>query len=286
VADTRIIDVSNFQRSVDWGAVLGSGVAGGICKATEGLSYRDPTFPANWSALGQRNAFRGAYHFGHPDQDPVAQADFFLGYVGAVKPTDLLVLDLETGTGNMDAFAWNFLVHVQARTGVAPVFYSYGPFIRAHLTDRRLATFKLWLAAYQPNRPACPAPWTSYALWQHTDSARVPGVAGAVDESFLIDPAALAAPTAQVVRAMYDPPIGPIAAVWQNPDGCVVAGVSPDGDVYAWGTPWQGNVRGKSYWGNRKAAAIGPRDDGVTPGYLVTATSGEKYRLPDGMDKL
>lgn len=190
----RIIDVSSYQGAVDWGAVLGSGVAGGIVKATEGLSYRDPTFPANWAALGQHTAIRGCYHFGHPDQDAVAQADFFLSYVAphGINANDILVLDLEVGTGNMDAFAWNFLVHVQAQTNIRPWLYSYGPFIKAHLTDQRLAAFPLWVAAYQSKPPPCPPPWSAFACWQHTDAARVPGVAGNVDESYLIQPVTVA----------------------------------------------------------------------------------------------
>ena len=209
----RIIDTSNHQGTVDWGAVLGSGVAGAILKATEGTSYRDPTFPAGWAALGARHAIRGAYCFGHPDQDPVAQADYFLSYVTphGLEPSDILVLDLEVGNGNMDAFAWNFLVHVQAETNIRPMFYSYGPFIRAHLTDRRLAAFPLWLAAYQPSPPAAPAPWTSYVLWQHTDSAQIPGVAGNCDESIgnIITEAQAMARISNAVAAHRRPGGGP-----------------------------------------------------------------------------
>lgn len=79
------------------------------------------------------------------------------------------------------------------------------------------------------------------------------------------------------VAPMYDPPIGPIAAVWQAEDGQVIAAVSPLGDVYAWGVPYVGGVRGKDYWGDRRAAAIGPPEEGGT--YKITATSGEGYEL-------
>lgn len=80
------------------------------------------------------------------------------------------------------------------------------------------------------------------------------------------------------VPAQYDPALGPIAAVWQAGDGNVIAAASPDGDIYCWGCEWRGNVAGQPYWGDRKVARIGPRDDGQ-PGYTVTATSGETYTL-------
>lgn len=190
----RIPDVSNHQGAVDWQAAIASGVAGGICKATEGLGYRDPTFPANWTTLAARRAVRGAYHFAHTDQDPAAQADWFLGYVGSWTPADLLILDLETGSGILDGFADTFLARVEQRTGVVPWFYSFGPFIRAHITDQRLARYPLWLAAYSAEPPLAPPPWAAWTLWQHTNAANIPGIRTPCDESIGELPAPAAAP--------------------------------------------------------------------------------------------
>lgn len=92
-------------------------------------------------------------------------------------------------------------------------------------------------------------------------------------------------PSAPEVLPMYDPPLGPIAGVWQDDQQRVMAAVTPGGDVYAWGCKWWGNVSGKPYWANRRAARIGARDDGQD-GYMVTAVGGETYRLPDGLDDL
>lgn len=81
------------------------------------------------------------------------------------------------------------------------------------------------------------------------------------------------------VKPMYDPPLQ-VAAVWKDEAGRVLAGISPGGHVFAWGTPFYGNVAGRSWWGNRVAAAIGPRPDGLV-GYRVTATTGQTYDLPN-----
>lgn len=77
------------------------------------------------------------------------------------------------------------------------------------------------------------------------------------------------------VDPMYDPPLGPIAGVMQDEAGRVLAAVAPDGSVYAWGIPYQGGPAGKDYFVGRRAARIDPAADGK--GYIVTATSGEKY---------
>lgn len=178
-------DVSNYQGHVDWQAVLASGRAGGIVKASEGVTYTDPTFASNWQALGTLDAVRGAYHFARPtESNPQTQAARFCSIVNARQPADILVLDLEVGTGNLSPWALGFLQEVERLTGVIPWIYSYAPFIKSHLTDPALADYPLWLAAYQQNPPVCPAPWKTYTAWQHTDAATIPGITGRCDESF------------------------------------------------------------------------------------------------------
>jgi hypothetical protein len=39
------------QGSIDWAAVASSGIAFAMCKATEGTTYQDPTFPTNFEAI-------------------------------------------------------------------------------------------------------------------------------------------------------------------------------------------------------------------------------------------
>lgn len=180
----RIPDCSNYQGMIDWAQVVSSGRVGGIVKATEGLNFVDGQFIRNWTALGKMGAARGAYHFARPGSStPEQQADRFTQIVATWKPGDLLILDLEVGDGDLSGWALGWLNRVRATTGLTPWLYSYGPFIRAHLTSPQLARFPLWLAAYQTSPPPCPPPWTSYQLWQLTDKAIIPGISGPCDES-------------------------------------------------------------------------------------------------------
>ncbi len=85
------------------------------------------------------------------------------------------------------------------------------------------------------------------------------------------------------VHPMYSPPLGPLAAVWQDDTGKVIAGVHPNGAVYAWGCPYSGGANGQAFWGNRVAATIGaPNQAEKAAGkvYVITATSGERYAFP------
>lgn len=70
----------------------------GFTKATEGLTWTDPTFKANWAALRSEGKFCGAYHYLHTNLNPEAQAEHFLAFVqnnGGLRPGDMLVVNSE-----------------------------------------------------------------------------------------------------------------------------------------------------------------------------------------------
>src|SRR5262249_34286320 len=77
-ATTKGIDVSHYQGTIDWAAVNDGGIGFAFMKATEGLTFVDSTFAANWSGAKAHGVVRGAYHFFRPQDDGIQQADFFL----------------------------------------------------------------------------------------------------------------------------------------------------------------------------------------------------------------
>jgi hypothetical protein len=85
--------------------------------------------------------------------------------------------------GSEAQWALTFLQTLQHMCSQIPWIYSYSAFTHTYLNDERLKPYTLWLAAYQSSPPPCPPPWTTYQLWQHTDAATIPGIAGPVDES-------------------------------------------------------------------------------------------------------
>jgi GH25 family lysozyme M1 (1,4-beta-N-acetylmuramidase) len=96
VASAQGQDRSNFQAVTPW-----TGLDFGYCKATEGTTFLDATFAANWAGLAKAGIPRGVYHFFHPGLDPVAQARFFVATVKAqgLRPGDFLVADVEITAG-------------------------------------------------------------------------------------------------------------------------------------------------------------------------------------------
>jgi lysozyme len=57
------IDVSNHQGTIDWPAVAGDDVTAVYIKATEGQTFVDNRFAANWAGAASAGLQRGAYQF-------------------------------------------------------------------------------------------------------------------------------------------------------------------------------------------------------------------------------
>jgi lysozyme len=186
----------------------GSGKGFAIIKATQGTSYTDAEFAANWAALKSAGVVRGAYHFFDATVSGVDQANFFLKVVGTIEPGDLPpTLDIECpvagqsdclGNGNSGAApasqitqAMNdFLTTVKTATGLTPIVYSYGSWFSDNgVTTTGLESYPLWLADYSGT--SCfevPTPWTAATIWQYDSSGTVSGVN--VDDDYFLGTAA------------------------------------------------------------------------------------------------
>src|SRR5262249_52496912 len=122
-------DISHYQINTDWQAASDAGKVFAIVKATEGMTYIDPDFDTNWSGMKEAGLIRGAYHFFHPEDDPIKQADHFTNVIGALGSGDLPgALDLEVTDGEspsrVASTALSFLKRVEANTGKTPMIYT------------------------------------------------------------------------------------------------------------------------------------------------------------------
>ena len=183
------IDVSNHNGSVDWRRVRAAGISFAHAKTSEGTGYADPFFEPNRKGAAANRIHFGGYHFAQPDQHPgvsgaVAEATYFVGLLGKVKPGDLRpVLDLEVGSGNLTAWAGAFLARVEKLTGVRPLLYTYTSFAKAHLNMRVLSGYGLWVADYGPNDGKEHPVSITNIEHQYTSRAVIGGVVGSVDRN-------------------------------------------------------------------------------------------------------
>ena len=180
------IDVSLWQGDIS--AVLKT-VAFAFVKVSDGNSV-DPKGAYHLAQATAAGVVRGAYHFAHPSNDSVAEADHFLGYVRqhGLLPGDMLALDLEVTDGEpaarVAAFGRAWCARVQAQTGRKPLVYTFLSFAEAG-NCAGLGNYPLWIAdpSSTPGRPRIPAPWSSWAVHQYgqqgidLDVASYPGSA-------------------------------------------------------------------------------------------------------------
>ena len=187
-------DRSSYQEVQPWNAD-----SFGFAKATEGTSWTDPTFGANWAALRDEGKPRGAYHFYRPELDPIEQATFFLSVVreNGMKAHDMLVVNSELIAGPGGALQSGLPNGmVRANLPVSGVVLPSGDVVGSgtlqfletlggHLGSHRerhplivytslsvaaylgsCSHFELWIAYWSDAAPASVTPWSNWRFWQ------------------------------------------------------------------------------------------------------------------------
>ncbi len=168
------IDVSHFQGTVNWPAEKGKGHLFGVASVGDGL-YQDPSFATNWAAMKAAGVIRGAYQFFQPGIDPLQQADILIAKVGTLGDGDLpATIDVEVTGGQSPATVaarvGQWLARVEAGTGRRPMIYTGPYFWQDHVASTAYAGYPLWIADYGVTSPKVPAPWSTFKIWQYSDS--------------------------------------------------------------------------------------------------------------------
>lgn len=186
----EFIDISEFQRDVDFRMVKHDGIHAVMIRATYGVKSIDRllnTHVHGARAAGLPIAF---YHYAYPNLHHAdVEARHFCEVVQIYGRDVPVALDMEEGRGRPTYEAWsrafNHVVH--ARLGHFPYFYSNPSFIGDMKIDRPIGK-GLWLSAYGPNDGhhhdvSVPHPWKHIAAHQYTSMGVVRGVHGNVDRN-------------------------------------------------------------------------------------------------------
>ena len=179
------VDVSRYQRKVDWEKVKANDVSFAFLKATEGAKLKDSYFERNWESTGEAGIIRGAYHFYLPHVKPDVQAKNFISTV-ALGPGDLPpVLDVEVrGKMPLNHFRGDlkeWLVKVERAYGSKPIIYTGYSFYKDYL-EGYFDEYPLWIAHYNVKELALKRDErTLLSFWQHTDKGVIDGIKGSVD---------------------------------------------------------------------------------------------------------
>lgn len=190
---TSGLDVSHWQGSVDWKSVASKGAKFAYIKATEGSSYRDPKFGANYNGSYKAGLIRGAYHYARPDTSSgKKQATFFVAHGGAWSKDGKTLpgaLDVEYGTASQGGSCYgksksamakwikNFTRTYKSKTSRDAVIYTSTSWWKKCVgTSAKLASSNpLWIARYNSSIGDLPSNWKVHTIWQFADSGPLPG---------------------------------------------------------------------------------------------------------------
>ncbi|GGA27828.1 glycoside hydrolase family 25 protein [Paenibacillus physcomitrellae] len=184
------IDVSHHNGTVNWQRVAASGYSFVFVKASEGTTYKDPTFETNVRGARQAGLLVGAYHFLNAKDRETAineAANFAaaMSVVGGAASLDLPpVLDYETNPSGisqseLNAVAKAFLTEIERITARKPILYTGNDFAQNFNTP--MGAYDLWVARYNTQPPWNVPAWSAWTFWQYSQKGSVPGISGAVD---------------------------------------------------------------------------------------------------------
>jgi lysozyme len=186
------IDVSWYQKEIDWQAVKRAGTRFAFIKATEGGDLLDRRFLENWEGAREAGVPRGAYHFVFWCRPAKDQVRWFIRNVP--KDPDALppVLDVEwshktscrrPSPETARAKMREMLRAFEAHYGKKPVIYTDINFHEDVLEGtREFDDYPFWVrsVADKPKERYGDRQWE---FWQFTATGRVPGVSVDVDRN-------------------------------------------------------------------------------------------------------
>ena len=175
------VDVSKWNKEVDWSQVVGQGYTFAIVRATQGKKVRDPLYKTHWKGAQAAGMVCGSYHFFVTTRSGKQQARRFMRRAKKWEPgTVPPVLDVERMDGGsseeMREEISQWMAMVEKRWKVRPIIYSNENFYKEHLQGF-FEEYPVWIARFRKAGPET-KDWT---LWQYTDKGELKGVEGPID---------------------------------------------------------------------------------------------------------
>ncbi len=213
-AAKRGIDVSRFQKRIDWqqvgmtkirfAYVQASRGSGDDCLVKAGRCGEDNYYDRNLEGATGAGITVGAYHRAFAsgrtralaEEDAKAEARVFSRSVGRIGEGEMIpVLDVEApftdlSPARLRLWVATWLERVERKLGATPMIYTNASSWLATGDTQRFAKrgHPLWVANFGVETPAVPAgDWAGngWSMWQFTSTGSVRGIDGNVDKNRL-----------------------------------------------------------------------------------------------------
>ena len=188
----KVIDVSSYQKEIDWNTVIGQGgVDGVILRIAAGCEEEDVMLSRNIAELQRLGIPYGIYIYSYAEnyEEGKLYANFTLEMIRKynMNPTLGIYLDLESnnitsymGTYEYEQVTRGFM-YAMASNGYGSMtkIYTYKSMADNVLNSSYLRNLITWIAQYNHY-----CTYTgSYNAWQYSSTESIPGISGNVDVS-------------------------------------------------------------------------------------------------------
>ena len=190
------IDVSKWNRNIDWNAVKNSGVNFAIIRcgyrgSSTGALIEDPYFRRNIQGAQNAGIKVGVYFFTQAvnDVEAVEEASFVYSLIQGYNLSFPAYLDVEASGGRADGIdvdtrttVCRTFCQTLASRGVRAGIYANKTWLTSRINTPTLTAHSIWLAQYA----AAPSyTRTRHNMWQYTSKGRIPGISTRVDMNIL-----------------------------------------------------------------------------------------------------
>lgn len=186
------IDVSKWQKEIDWDKVKNEGVDFAIIRcgyrgSVTGSLVEDPYFEQNIKGARAAGIKVGVYFFTQAinEVEAVEEASMVLNLIKGYKLSYPVFIDVEGSGGRADGIdkntrtaAVNAFCKTIQNGGYKAGIYANKTWFESKMNTGSLTGYKIWLAQYAA-APTYKA--TRYDMWQYTSKGKVSGISGNVD---------------------------------------------------------------------------------------------------------
>ena len=187
------IDISQWQKEIDWKKVKSTGVKFAIIRAGYGkfADQKDKDFDYNMKESANAGIERGVYWYSYATtvEDAIREAETCISVIKDYKFEYPVYFDVEdevirklpksTVTAITNAFCSTI-----EKAGYMAGITSYSNFLNTLIDQSLYKKYAVWVAHYNVYRPAFSK---HYGMWQYSSTSRIDGIEGDVDCDYLYD---------------------------------------------------------------------------------------------------